>query len=453
MIFREKQFIISKDDTEVLETLSKNVVFVFLLLLAPLQAFAAEVSGFRVWADPVKTRAVLDLDRSTSYKLFTLQNPHRVVVDLQGSSLDVPLELDKAHAGVITGVRYGQPDKNTLRVVFDLNEDVGLKSFLLDPTAQYSHRLVIDLFKKSGRQRASMIKQVTDISTPNRDVVIAIDAGHGGEDPGAIGKRRTREKDVVLRIARELKKAIDSETGMQAVLTRDGDYYIPLRGRYEKARKARADLFVSIHADAFRKRSVRGSSVFVLSARGASSEFARLLADSENASDLVGGVTLNDKGDMLASVLLDLSQSATREASNKVAADILGSLKRAGKTHKSYVGRANFMVLKSPDVPSVLVETAFISNPGEEKRLTEKEFQQRMARAITRGVRDYFYTSPPPGTWIAANRQGARHIVARGDTLGGIASRYSISLSRLRTANKLNGDIIYVGRELIIPTS
>ncbi len=434
-------------------SVSKRLLLAVLLLLTSLQAVAAEVSGFRVWADPTKTRAVLDLNKKTSYKLFTLDNPHRVVVDMLGSSIDIPLELDEEHAGLITSVRYGQPDDETLRVVFDLSESAELKSFLLEPTAQYSHRLVIDLYSKSGRQKASLVKHVSDISIPNRDVVIAIDAGHGGEDPGAIGRNKTREKDVVLRIARELKKAIDAEPGMRAVLTRDGDYYIALRGRYEKARKARADLFVSIHADAFTKRSVRGSSVFVLSARGASSEYARLLADSENASDLVGGVTLADKDDMLASVLLDLSQSATREASNKVASDILRSLKRNGKTHKPHVGRANFMVLKSPDVPSVLVETAFISNPDEEKRLTEKEFQQNMARAITSGVRDYFYSSPPPGTWIAANRKGSKYIVARGDTLGGIANRYSVSLNSLRKANKINGDVIHVGRELVIPTS
>jgi N-acetylmuramoyl-L-alanine amidase len=432
--------------------MKKRPLIAVLLLLTSLQVLAAEVSGFRVWADPVKTRAVLDLDSKTHYKLFSLNKPHRVVIDLQGSSIDIPLELDEEHAGVITGVRYGQPDKDTLRVVFDISESVELKSFLLDPTAQYSHRLVIDLFTKSSRQNSSLVKHMADFNTPNRNVVIAIDAGHGGEDPGAMGKKNTREKDVVLRIARELKKAIDKEPGMEGVLIRDGDYYISLRGRYEKARKARADLFISIHADAFSRRSVQGSSVFVLSARGASSEFARLLADSENASDLVGGVTLSDKDDMLASVLLDLSQSATREASNKVAGDILGALKRTGKTHKNYVGHANFVVLKSPDVPSVLVETAFISNPAEEKRLTEKEFQQRMARAITRGVRDYFYTSPPPGTWIAANRDDAKYIVARGDTLGAIAQRYSVSLSSLRSANKIRGDVIHVGRELIIPT-
>ncbi|MDH4018923.1 MAG: N-acetylmuramoyl-L-alanine amidase [Xanthomonadales bacterium] len=430
-----------------------RLLIAVLLFLGSMQAFAAEVSGFRVWADPVKTRAVLDLDRKTAYKLFTLQDPHRVVVDLQGTSIEIPVELDKEHAGIISSVRYGQPDKKTLRVVFDLTDSVELKSFLLEPTAQYSHRLVIDLYSRSNRQAPTMVKHVADISKPDRDVVIAIDAGHGGEDPGAIGKKKTQEKHVVLQIARRLKKAIDAEPGMKAILTRDGDYYIPLRGRYEKARKARSDLFVSIHADAFTKRSVRGSSVFVLSPRGASSEFARLLADSENASDLVGGVTLNDKDDMLASVLLDLSQSATREASNKVANDILGSMKRTGTVHKPHVGRANFMVLKSPDVPSVLIETAFISNPGEEKRLTEKEFQQRMARTITRGIKDYFYSSPPPGTWIAANRDGQKYIVARGDTLGGIASRYSVSLNRLRTANNIRGDVIHVGRELVIPTS
>ena len=431
----------------------QRIFIAVLFLCSSLPVVAAEVSGFRVWADPAKTRAVLDLDQKTAYKLFTLQDPFRVVVDLEGSSINIPVELDEEHAGLITNVRYGQPDKNTLRMVFDLSESAELKSFLLEPTAQYSHRLVIDLYSRSNNQSTSLVKHVTDISKPNRDVVVAIDAGHGGEDPGAIGQKKTHEKAVVLQIARELKKAIDAEPGMQAVLTRDGDYYIPLRERYEKARKARADLFVSIHADAFTKRSVQGSSVFVLSARGASSEFARLLADSENASDLVGGVTLSDKDDMLASVLLDLSQSATREASNKVASDILAAMKHNGTVHKDYVGSANFMVLKSPDVPSVLVETAFISNPSEEKRLTEKEFQQRMARTITRGVRDYFYSSPPPGTWIAANRDGFKHIVARGDTLGGIAQRYSVSVSRLRTVNNINGDVIHVGRELVIPTS
>jgi len=424
-----------------------------LLLMSSFSALAAEVNGFRVWTDPDKTRAVLDLDQRASYQLFTLDHPNRVVIDLQDSSFKTDPQIDPEHAGVITGVRHGNPAANTLRVVLDLNDSVQTKSFMLDPTGQYGNRLVIDLFDHEQVTTSTTVKRVADVQTPNRDVVIAIDAGHGGEDPGAIGKNRTREKNVVLQIARVLKSDIDAEPGMQAVLIRDGDYYIPLRQRYEKARKARADMFVSIHADSFGNRKVQGSSVFILSQRGASSEFARLVADSENASDLVGGVSLNDKDDMLASVLLDLSQSATQQASDQVATDILSSLHRAGKVHKNYVGRANFLVLKSPDVPSVLVETAFISNPSEEKRLTEREFQQKTANAIAQGVRSYFYSRPPPGTWIAANRSGARHIVARGDTLGAIASQYNISLTSLRQANHINGDVIQVGRELVIPTS
>jgi N-acetylmuramoyl-L-alanine amidase len=423
-----------------------------LLLIGTLPVFAAEVSSLRVWSDPDKTRAVLDLSGHADHQLFTLQNPHRVVIDLHDSSLQAKLSLEREHSGVIRNVRHGQPEAGTLRIVLDLEERVKMKSFMLDPTGQYGHRLVVDLYDES-RQGKATVKRVSDVQQANRDVVVAIDAGHGGEDPGASGPRRVREKDVVLAIARKLARAIDEEPGMRSLLVRTGDYYIPLRDRYEKARKARADLFVSVHADAFKDSRVQGSSVFVLSRRGASSEFARLLADSENNSDLVGGVKLNDRDDMLASVLLDLSQSATMGASNEVAEQILLSLKRNGKTHKDHVGRAAFQVLKSPDVPSVLVETAFISNPGEEKRLTEREFQDNMSRAIASGIRDYFYRRPPPGTWIAAHRAADRHIVARGDTLGGIANRYRVTVNSLRRANNIRGDKIMVGRELIIPTT
>jgi len=312
---------------------------------------------------------------------------------------------------------------------------------------------VVDLFPESNVSSNLSAKQITDLQAQDRDVIIAIDAGHGGEDPGATGKNRTREKDVVLAIAKELKKSIDAKPGMTAVLTRTGDYYIPLRDRFEKARKNRADLFVSIHADAFKNRDVSGSSVFVLSSKGASSEFARRLAASENSSDLIGGVTLNDKDDMLASVLLDLSQSATMEASHAVADSVFGSLRSLGKTHKNDVEHANFVVLKSPDVPSILVETAFISNPSEEKRLRDPAWQRKTARAITDGIQNYFYMSPPPGTWIAANRQPVRHQVVRGDTLGEIANRYRVSLYSLRRVNQLKTDNIQVGSELLIPTT
>ena len=430
-----------------------RLLIAWTLALLALPLSAAEIDGFRVWTDPEKTRAVLDLDDRTEYQLFTLDDPPRVVIDLQRSRLDTALGFQPEHAGIIDGVRHGAPRDGTLRVVLDLEKRADVRSFLLDPTGDYGYRLVVDLFPEGRREAATAVKQMADVQQVDRDIVVAIDAGHGGEDPGAIGKHRTREKDVVLAIAKELKKAIDARPGMRGVLIRTGDYYVPLRDRFEKARKHRADLFVSVHADAFTKRSVSGSSVFVLSRKGASSEFARRLAASENSSDLVGGVTLGDKDDMLASVLLDLSQSATMEASQAVADSVLSSLQRVGKTHKSYVEHANFMVLKSPDVPSILVETAFISNPSEEARLKDPAWQRKIANSIAGGVQDYFYLSPPPGTWIAANRQPVRYKVVRGDTLGEIANRYRVSLYSLRRANGLANDTIRVGSELLIPTT
>jgi N-acetylmuramoyl-L-alanine amidase len=422
-----------------------------LISLFSVSAMAAEINGFRVWTDPEKTRAVLDLSNKTEYKLFTLENPERVVIDLQNASLGRTLDLDPEHAGVITSVRHGGPEENTLRVVLDLSKNSQVKSFLLDPTGQYGHRLVVDLYPDG--QARNTVKQISDLQKTDRDIVVAIDAGHGGEDPGALGKNRTREKDVVLAIAKQLKEDIDARPGMTGVLIRTGDYYIPHRDRFEKARKHRADLFVSIHADAFKDSRPEGSSVFVLSRSGASSEFARRIAASENNSDLVGGVTLNDKDDMLASVLLDLSQSATMEASDLVASTVFSSLDNMGKTHKKHVERANFLVLKSPDVPSILVETAFISNPREEQRLRDPSWQKKMAQTIGDGIQDYFYLSPPPGTWIAANRKPVRHRVVSGDTLGEIANRYRVSLYSIRRANGLKTDTIRVGAELLIPTT
>jgi len=430
-----------------------RAVIALFLALFTITAYAAEVSGFRVWTDPEKTRAVLDLSARAEYQLFTLQDPDRVVIDLNESHLQDSLQFEPEHAGVISGVRHGSPQQNTLRVVLDLSANSKIKSFLLNPAGQYGHRLVIDLYPENSATNGVAVKQIEDLNQTDRDVVIAIDAGHGGEDPGAMGPRRTREKDAVLAIARELKNTIDAKPGMQAVLIRDGDYYLPHRERYEKARRNRADLFVSVHADAFRNSKVSGGSVFVLSRRGASSEFARRLANSENNSDLVGGVTLNDKDDVLASVLLDLSQSATMEASNQVAQSVFASMAEFGDTHKDTVESANFMVLKSPDVPSILVETAFISNPKEEAKLRDPAWQKQMAGAIARGVQEYFYLSPPPGTWIAANRQPLRHRVVRGDTLGDIASRYRTTVYSLRRANNLQGDVIRVGSELLIPTT
>lgn len=275
-------------------------------------------------------------------------------------------------------------------------------------------------------------------SAPRRELIIAIDAGHGGEDPGAVGPRKTREKDVVLAIARKLEALVRQEKGMRPVMIRDGDYFIPLRQRTEKARKHKADLFLSIHADAAAVGGAEagGSSVYTLSERGATTEAARWLAERENSSDLIGGVSLDDKDNLLASVLLDLSQAATNEASTEVAHRILGELGQVGRVHKRQVEQAGFMVLKSPDIPSVLVETAFISNPAEEERLRDTRYQQSLARAILSGIRAYFVKRAPQGTIYAARE----HVIARGDTLGQIAERYRVSADRIRAENGLNGE-------------
>jgi N-acetylmuramoyl-L-alanine amidase len=283
-----------------------------------------------------------------------------------------------------------------------------------------------------------------------RDLVIAIDAGHGGEDPGARGKKGTREKDVVLSIARRLAALVDKEPGMRAVLVRRGDYYIGLRKRMEIARKNRADLFISIHADAFKDRRVQGASVYAVSRRGASSEMARWLAARENAADLVGGVSLDDKDDLLAEVLLDLAQTATLEASNEVAGNVLTEMKRIGRVHKRSVQHAGFVVLKSPDIPSLLVETAFISNPSEENRLRSGKHQQKVAAAILGGVRRYFADNPPPGSLVAKNSP-RRHVIRRGDTLSQLAQRYGVSMASLRRHNRLRDDNLLVGAVLTIP--
>jgi N-acetylmuramoyl-L-alanine amidase len=287
-------------------------------------------------------------------------------------------------------------------------------------------------------------------------VVVAVDAGHGGEDPGAQGSvRHTREKVVTLEIARRLKRLIDAQPGMRAVLTRKGDYYVGLRRRMQLARKYKADLFISIHADAFRDRRVRGSSIYVLSRRGASSEAARWLAARENAADLIGGVSLDDKDDMLASVLLDLSQSAAQEASLAAAQQVYRNLGRLGKVHARHIQRAGFVVLKSPDIPSMLIETGFISNPTEESNLRNHAYQEKLAKAISRGVTHYFKDAPPPGTLLAKLEKEGRpreHVITRGETLSVIAHRYQVSLGELRDVNQIENDRrIRVGQVLRIP--
>jgi len=334
---------------------------------------------------------------------------------------------------------------------------VRAKSFALQPNDTYGHRLVVDLEPKDPTAGPAPIRTRTGVGGAVRDVVIAIDAGHGGEDPGAIGPRGTREKDVTLAIARKLAAKVDAEPGMRAVMIRDGDYYVRLRERIARAREHRADLFVSIHADAFHDRRVRGSSVYTLSHGGATSEAARWLAERENRADLIGGVELREQNDVLAKVLIDMSQNATMEHSGIAATKVLANLRRLGDVHQRHIQKAGFAVLKSPDIPSMLVETAFISNPDEENRLRSGAHQDQIASSLLAGVRDYFDEYPPPETHFAQRRNGGglsngrKHRIERGDTLSEIARSYNVSLNSLRAANRLDGDRIRVGQVLVVP--
>ena len=428
----------------------RATLILLLICLAP-SAWAApvQVTNMRIWAAPDNTRVVLDMSGPAAHTVTMLTDPFRAVIDVQGAQLKgkpgaEPQTTDRYLQDIRTG-EHGQD----LRVVLDLKKFARTKTFLLPPNDRYGNRLVIDLFDNEPEASATpAVMDETPDSRP-RDVIIAIDAGHGGEDPGATGPSGTHEKDVVLRLAKELAHKVDRQRGMRAVLIRKGDYYLGLRQRIVKAREAKADMFISLHADSFRDPRVRGSSVYVLSQRGASSEHARWLAEQENASDLIGGVSLDNKDNVLASVLLDLSQTASLEASIDVADRVLHDLDKVGNLHKSRVESAAFAVLKSPDIPSILVETAYISNPGEENRLLSRRYREKLAGAILQGIRSYFHDRPPAGTLLAVHQR--THVISRGDTLSGIAQQYQVSLESLRDSNSLNGDVIRVGQVLTIP--
>lgn len=405
------------------------------LLAAAFGALAAKpvtIKDVRLWAGPDGTRLVFDLSGPADHSVLTLDNPDRVVVDIPAGVLESEGALPDGQ-GFVKQLRAAAQPNGDLRVVVDLTGPAQPKTFTVGPQQSYGHRLVMDLTPSKGTVAAS---PPTPASPPSavkvaadahgRDIVVAIDAGHGGVDPGSVGKRGTYEKHVTLAIARRLKERIDREPGMRAILTRDNDMFVEHRERIARARRQRADMFVSVHADSYTNRSVAGSSVYVLSARGASDESARWLADRENAADLIGGVKLDDKDSVLASVLLDLSQGASMSASIDAADKVMHELYKIGNITNRGVKHAGFLVLKSPDIPSMLVETAFISNPTEEARLLDPKHQQRLAEAIHQGVRSYFYANPPPGTVVAELRakQSGTTVVAstvEGESAAGTA--------------------------------
>ncbi len=429
---------------------------VLLSVAAPVMAasnYATEVKTIRMWPAPDNTRLVFDLSAPVNHSLFSLKSPNRLVIDLSHARMRSTLSNLDFAKGFVKDIRYASRNRDDLRIVLDLRSNVRPKSFLLKPNREYGHRLVIDLI---GKQTTKKSKPTNKLKYKNRqrDIIIAIDAGHGGEDPGAIGRRGTREKTVVMAIAKRLEKLVKRERGMRPVMIRTGDYYVSLKNRVKIARRKQADIFISIHADAFRNTKAKGTSVFVVSERGASSEAARFLAEQENQSDMIGGIDFEEiDDDLLKLVLVDMVKNSTMETSHQVANHVLGNLGKVAHLHKKTVEQAGFKVLKAPDIPSILVETAFISNPAEERKLRSAKHQQRIAVAILKGVRNYFHANPPPGSLLAlGNTKGdTRHRVTRGETLSAIANRYRVSIATIRSVNKLASDRIRVGAVLRIP--
>lgn len=429
-------------------------ILVVLCFLGSFSVWAVDVHDARLWRAPDHTRIVFDLTGPAEHSLLVLSNPRRIVLDIQDTNLRTNLADLKLANTPVSLVRSGVREGDDLRIVMEVSAQVDPRSFALQANEQAGYRLVLDLYDYQALQSVPAVKKSVQESA-KRNIIIAIDAGHGGEDPGATGPNRLREKDVVLAIAKELKVLFKADVGFQPIMVRSGDYYVSLKGRRDLARKHQADLFVSIHADAFKRKQAHGASVYALSNGGATSTAALHLAQRENAADLVGGVSLSDKDDMLAGVLADLSMTSTLDTSLQLGNQVLRNVDDIAHLHKKQVEQAGFAVLKSPDVPSILVETGFISNPKESSLLATSRYQKKMASAIHRGIKGWFFAHPPSGTLLAWQKQqgGQQYIIARGDTLSGIADRFSISLADLKSYNRIDSSKILVGQKLNIPKS
>lgn len=358
-----------------------------------LAASKAALTGIRIsQADTDHTRVVFDLSKGIEHNVFTLSDPHRIVVDLSDTRASAALVADNKTTSILKGIRSASRATGEFRVVFDLNNKVRPRSFSLQPDGNSGHRLVVDLHSTNLSPTPILTSQ-QQRKKQKKEFVVALDPGHGGKDPGAVGRRGTLEKDVALAVAKKMKAIINRTPGYRAVLTREGDQFIALRNRVKKARERQADLFVSLHADSFRSPRVKGASVYALSLNGATSEAARLIAEKENRSDLIGGINLDDKDDLITSVLLDLSQAATIQDSLELGNDVLKHIGKVSSINNEKVQQAGFAVLKAPDVPSILVETAFLSNPAEEKKLRNSKYQQKLARAVFDGIKSHLSQS------------------------------------------------------------
>ncbi|MDW6002089.1 N-acetylmuramoyl-L-alanine amidase [Vibrio mangrovi] len=429
-------------------------------------AQANSLKGIRVWPSPDETRVVIDLGEEAHYSYFTLSHPSRLVVDLLDTRMQTKLPFSVSDSVVLKKIRKSSPPKQgTFRLVFELKKKVSPQIFKLAPTPkqEYGHRLVIDLPHEENSSDSASSSQSTQVAKDasqyrgNADIVVAIDAGHGGEDPGSIGPKGKYEKNTTLSVAKKLAAQLNAVPGIKAVLTRKGDYFVNLNRRSEIARKNKAHLLISIHADAFTSPQPRGASVFVLNTRRANTEIAKWVEDHERQSELLGGAgqvlakRSNDKN--ISQTLLDLQFSHSQKEGYKVAKDILEELGKVARLHKRAPVNASLAVLKSPDIPSVLIETGFISNPTEERLLFQSSHQNKLSSAIAKAVVNYFEDTPPEGTLFASRKKAKKHVVQSGESLSVIAQRYGVSVSTLRSENHLKSSALAVGQVLVIPSS
>lgn len=426
------------------------------LLVSFASLAANQIHGVRVWPSPDSTRVVFDVQHTPKFSYFFLENPHRLVIDLREFKQKFNLSSLGDVGDLIKRIRYSRPEyKNSLRVVLDLNKPLQAGLFALSPVGNYGNRLVIDLTDSSTKKASKPKKQV--VSNGNRDIIIAIDAGHGGEDPGSIGPSGLYEKKVTYQISRKLADLINKEKGLSAVLIRTGDYYVDVNKRSVIARQKKADLLISIHADAFTNPQPRGGSVWILSLRRANTEIGRWLEQKEQHSELLGGAgdIINNTRDekYLAQALLDMSMDHSISSSYSLSKEVVRHMSAVTRMHKSHPQSASFGVLKSPDIPSILVETGFISNPTEERQLSQREHQYKLARALLKAVKSFYRQYPLEGTLYANLYRNKDHVVERGESLSVIAARYSVSIAQLKKANSLKSDVLHVGQTLKIPQS
>lgn len=444
------------------------LLIINLLLLVTFNAFSNELESIRIWPSPDETRVVVDLKSEADFSYFTLSSPYRVVVDLKNTNISAKLPISVKDSKVLTKIRSsGAPSKGTYRLVFELKEKATPKLFKLKPTpgGQYGHRLVIDLphsstsssqsVQSTSNAPASSVSKDASQFTGNADIVVAIDAGHGGEDPGSIGPTKKYEKHATLSISRKMAQQLNSVPGVKAVMTRNGDYFVNLNKRSDIARRSKAHLLVSVHADSFSSPQPRGASVFVLNTRRANTEISRWVEKHEEQSELLGGAgevlakTNADKN--VSQTLLDLQFSHSQKEGYKVATNILKEMGKVTRLHKKEPVHASLAVLKSPDIPSVLVETGFISNPTEEKLLFQRSHQDKLASALSKSIVQYFEDNPPEGTLFAQRRTAQKHTVVKGDSLSAIAKKYRSSTQAIMTANNLKSTGLRIGQVLIIP--